>query len=111
MLDGLSPLELGASSVLLVGILSDLIELTGGVFRMGSKEFYPEEGPVHDEPVEPFAVEQHAVTNAQFAEFVSDTGYVTVAERPLDQELFPILRLRISSQALWYSLQPLDQSI
>ena len=72
-----------------MGTLTDLVELTGGVFRMGSQQFYPDEGPVHDERVEPFAIEQHPVTNAQFSEFVSDTGYVTVAERPLDEELFP----------------------
>jgi formylglycine-generating enzyme required for sulfatase activity len=29
------------------------------------------------------------VTNAQFAEFVDATGYVTVAERPLDPALYP----------------------
>jgi formylglycine-generating enzyme len=58
---------------------------------MGSQQFYPDEGPVHDEHVEPFAIEQHPVTNAQFLEFVSDTGYVTVAERPLDPVLFPDL--------------------
>ncbi len=36
-----------------------------------------------------FAIERHPVTNAQFAEFVADTGYVTVAERPLDPALYP----------------------
>jgi formylglycine-generating enzyme len=56
---------------------------------MGSLQFYPDEGPVHDPRVGPFAIEQHPVTNAQFSEFVSDTGYVTVAERPLDPALFP----------------------
>jgi formylglycine-generating enzyme len=71
--------------------LSDLIELTGGVFRMGSQQFYPDEGPDHDRHVDSFAIEQHPVSNAQFSEFVSDTGYVTVAERPLDQALFPEL--------------------
>jgi sulfatase modifying factor 1 len=58
---------------------------------MGSQQFYPDEGPVHDPRVGPFAIEQHPVTNAQFSEFVSDTGYVTVAERPLDPALFPDL--------------------
>jgi formylglycine-generating enzyme required for sulfatase activity len=58
---------------------------------MGSQEFYPDEEPVYDEDVRPFAIEQHPVTNVQFSEFVSDTGYVTVAERPLDQMLFPDL--------------------
>ena len=32
------------------------------------------------------------MTNAQFAEFVADTGYVTVAERPLDPALYPGVR-------------------
>jgi formylglycine-generating enzyme len=40
---------------------------------MGSQQFYPDEGPVHDQRVGPFAIEQHPVTNAQFSEFVSDT--------------------------------------
>ena len=90
-----------------MGTLSDLVELTGGVFRMGSQQFYPDEGPVHDERVQPFAIEQHPVTNAQFSEFVSDTGYVTMAERPLDQVLFPDLPLKSLNQAHWrLPLQP-----
>jgi formylglycine-generating enzyme required for sulfatase activity len=36
-----------------------------------------------------FAMERHPVTNAQFAEFVDDSGYVTVAERELDPALYP----------------------
>jgi sulfatase modifying factor 1 len=68
-----------------------LIELSGGVFRMGSQQFYPDEGPVHDAQVRAFAIEQHPVTNAQFSQFVTDTGYLTVAERPLEPGLFPDL--------------------
>ena len=56
---------------------------------MGSTSFYPDEAPVHTATVGAFAVERHPVTNAQFAEFVADTGYVTVAERPLDPALYP----------------------
>jgi len=56
---------------------------------MGSTSFYPEEAPIHTVTVEAFAVEQHPVTNAQFAEFVSATGYVTVAEQPIDPRLYP----------------------
>ena len=70
-------------------MLTDLIELPGGAFRMGSTSFYPDEAPVHTATVGAFAVERHPVTNAQFAEFVADTGYVTVAERPLDPALYP----------------------
>ena len=58
---------------------------------MGSQQFYPDEGPVHTEHVKAFAIEQHPVTNAQFSDFVADTGYLTVAERPLEPALFPDL--------------------
>ncbi len=69
--------------------LSDLVELPGGDFVMGSDAFYPDEGPVHAESVSPVAIEQHPVTNAQFAEFVARTGHRTVAERALDPEQYP----------------------
>ena len=68
---------------------AELIELPGGEFRMGSTSFYPEEAPIHTVTVAPFAIERHPVTNAQFAEFVDATGYVTVAERPMDPALYP----------------------
>jgi len=70
-------------------MLTDLVALPGGSFPMGSTSFYPEEAPVHTATVSAFAVERHPVTNSQFAEFVDDTGYVTVAERPLDPALYP----------------------
>ncbi|CAN5422019.1 formylglycine-generating enzyme family protein [soil metagenome] len=69
--------------------LTELVELPGGSFRMGSADFYPEETPAHTVTVAPFALERHPVTNAQFADFVADTGYVTVAERALDPALYP----------------------
>ena len=70
-------------------MLTELIALPGGDFRMGSADFYPDEAPVHTATVAAFAIERHPVTNAQYAEFVADTGYVTVAERPLDPALYP----------------------
>jgi sulfatase modifying factor 1 len=69
--------------------LTELVELPGGSFRMGSTSFYPEEAPVHTATVDPFSIERHPVTNAQYAEFISATGYVTVAERPLDPASYP----------------------
>lgn len=65
-------------------IRDDLVTLAGGRFQMGSDAFYPEEGPVHEAEVEPFALGRFAVTNAEFDRFVRETGYLTVAERPLD---------------------------
>ena len=70
-------------------VLTELIDLPGGSFRMGSTSFYPEEAPIHTVTVGSFAVERHPVTNAQFAEFVSATSYVTVAEQPIDPALYP----------------------
>jgi formylglycine-generating enzyme len=70
-------------------MLTDVVALPGGTFAMGSTAFYPDEAPVHTVTVAGFAIERHPVTNTQFAEFVEQTGYVTVAERPLDPELYP----------------------
>ncbi len=56
---------------------------------MESTSFYPEEAPIHSVSVHAFAIERYPVTNAQFAEFVAATGYVTVAEQPLDPALYP----------------------
>jgi formylglycine-generating enzyme required for sulfatase activity len=70
-------------------MLTELVEVPGGSFRMGSTSFYPEEAPIHTVQVAGFAIERHPVTNAQFADFVDETGYVTVAERDIDPALYP----------------------
>jgi formylglycine-generating enzyme required for sulfatase activity len=67
----------------------DQASIPGGWFVMGSDDHYEEESPAHDEHVEGFSMDRHPVTNAQFAAFVAATGYVTVAERPLDPAQFP----------------------
>ncbi|MDH3683271.1 MAG: formylglycine-generating enzyme family protein [Acidimicrobiia bacterium] len=69
--------------------MSELVWIEGRAFRMGSDAHYPEEAPVHSVTVDGFWMSPTTVTNAQFAEFVADTGYVTVAERPLDPADFP----------------------
>ena len=65
-------------------MLTELVPVPAGSFRMGSTSFYPEEAPIHTATVNAFGIERHPVTNAQFAEFVDATGYVTVAERAVD---------------------------
>jgi formylglycine-generating enzyme required for sulfatase activity len=60
-----------------------------GTFLMGSEDFYPEEAPVHPVSVDGFWIDEKAVTAAQFRRFVRETGYVTVAERPLAPEQYP----------------------
>ena len=68
---------------------SDMLWIPGGTFLMGSEDFYPEEGPVHEVTVDGFWMDRHIVTNEQFARFVEATGYVTVAERALNPADYP----------------------
>ena len=64
--------------------------LPGGMFAMGSDAHYPEEAPVHRVRVGRRSRSSRSpVTNARFAAFVEATGYVTVAERPLDPADYP----------------------
>ncbi len=63
--------------------------IPGGTFRMGSAGFYAEERPVHRVTVDGFWMDQHPVTVEEFRRFVKATGYVTVAERPLDRADYP----------------------
>ncbi len=56
---------------------------------LGSDDHYPEEAPAHEAAVDGFWIHIRQVTNAQYAEFVAATGYVTVAERPLNPGDYP----------------------
>ncbi|MEA1086378.1 formylglycine-generating enzyme family protein [Sphingomonas sp. CD22] len=61
-----------------------MVEIPGGVFRMGSDDplGFPEdgEGPVRAVRLPPFLIDATAVTNASFALFVKATDHVTDAE-------------------------------
>ena len=66
-----------------------MVWIPGGTFTMGSDTGYPEEAPAHEVTVDGFWMSVHEVTNRQFAKFVEETGYVTVAERPMNPADFP----------------------
>jgi sulfatase modifying factor 1 len=66
-----------------------MIWIPGGTFWMGSNDFYPEEKPVHRAIVDGFWIDKYQVTNKQFQNFVKASGYVTVAERPLNPADYP----------------------
>ncbi|MFO7725554.1 MAG: formylglycine-generating enzyme family protein [Oceanipulchritudo sp.] len=76
-----------------------MVWIPGGEFSMGladpralpqgGREAMPDARPIHRVAVDGFWMGKTPVTNAQFAEFVRATGYVTVAERPLDPADFP----------------------
>lgn len=63
---------------------SEMVRLAGGSFAMGTddREGFPAdgEGPVREVRVRPFSIDRHAVSNADFAHFVTATGHVTEAE-------------------------------
>lgn len=52
-----------------------------GAGTFGDDHHYAEERPAHIANVGGFWIDRHSVTNAQFASFVNDTGYVSDAER------------------------------
>ncbi len=60
-----------------------------GTFVMGSDRHYPEEAPAHEVTVDAFWIDLHPVTNAEFAQFVAASGYVTLAEKPADPAMYP----------------------
>jgi formylglycine-generating enzyme required for sulfatase activity len=68
---------------------ADITWISAATFGMGSNDHYREEAPVHRVTVDGFWIDTAPVTNRRFAEFVDETGYVTVAERPLDPDDFP----------------------
>jgi formylglycine-generating enzyme required for sulfatase activity len=66
-----------------------MICISGGTFRMGSNNHYPEEAPVHHVSVDAFWIDTTPVTNRQFRAFVNETGYVTFAEIAPDPKDYP----------------------
>ncbi len=68
---------------------ADEVWIEPAEFRMGSDVHYAEEAPSRVVSVDGFWIDRHQVTNRRYAAFVAETGYVTVAERPLDPADFP----------------------
>ncbi len=63
--------------------------IPGGRFHMGSDRYYPEEAPARVVEVDGFWIDEGPVNNRDFARFVRDTGYVTVAELAPDPADYP----------------------
>lgn len=66
-----------------------MVWIPEGTFTMGSAAHYPEEGPPGPVEVDGFWMDGRTVTARQFNEFVAETGYMTVAERPPDPSMYP----------------------
>lgn len=79
--------------------LKGMVWITGGEFSMGAQDMPDmnevgmsatrDSRPIHRVYVDGFYIDATDVTNAQFAEFVRATHYVTVAERKPKAEDFP----------------------
>lgn len=76
------------------------IAVRGGSFLMGQNDVYREEGPERTITVDGFWIDATEVTNAQFAKFVDQTGYVTVAEKPVDPTMLGIPQNQIPPDML-----------
>lgn len=62
----------------------EVVEIPGGAFLMGTTDPdanpHDGEGPVREVVLGPYAIAATPVTNAEFASFVAETGYVTQAQ-------------------------------
>ena len=76
--------------------------LPGGSFLMGSNNGMEDEKPVHKISVQSFRIGKYEITNAEFAAFVSDTGYRTDAEKAGASQVI--------TESAWRSIQGADWS-
>ncbi len=67
---------------------TEMVLIKGGTYQMGS-DSYQDSKPVHSVTVNSFYMDEHEVTNAQYAQFVKATGYTTVAEQQLNPADYP----------------------
>ncbi len=84
-----------------------MVWVPAGTFAMGDT-VYDEEQPVRPTKVQGFWMDRTEVTNAQFARFVQATGYVTVAERPVDTHLHPGLPPEMQQPGAVVFISPTD---
>jgi formylglycine-generating enzyme required for sulfatase activity len=70
-------------------VTNELVRIPAQTAALGSEQHYAEERPARPVSVDAFWIHTHQVTNAEFTEFVDATGYITVAERPLDPADYP----------------------
>lgn len=64
-----------------ITVKAPTVSIPSGSTVIGSDRGYPEERPARNVDVDDFDMDVTEVTNAQFAQFVAQTGYVTSAEK------------------------------
>lgn len=84
-----------------------MYRVPGGVFHMGSENFYPDERPVRRIRVASFFMDIAPVTNAEFHRFVEATGHVTFAEvAPLAEDYPGALPEMLQAGSLVFVMPP-----
>ena len=63
------------------GAIGQFVTVPAGQYRKGAYAVYPEEAPEMILHIAGFEMLAHEVTNAEFARFTDETGYLTTAER------------------------------
>lgn len=68
---------------------NEMVEVPSGTFMMGGQDSNAkqDELPRHKVTLNAFYMDKTKVTNEQFGKFVAETGYITLAEKPIDWEL------------------------
>jgi formylglycine-generating enzyme required for sulfatase activity len=67
----------------------NMVCIPGGTYRMGSDRHYPEEAPSHRVTIDGFWIDRTPVTNRDFKQFVTATGYVTLAKMTPEAKDYP----------------------
>ena len=67
--------------------IGTFVTIPSGSFIKSEKTIYPEEGQPEHKKVEGFEMQSHEVTNSQFAKFVTETGYITDAEKSIKKNI------------------------
>lgn len=83
-----------------------MVLIPGGSFEMGGDPGLMDGGsqshgtsyPIHEVSLDPYWIDTTEVTNAEFAAFVEDTGYLTLAERPLPQAFIEQMKAASNAQ-------------
>lgn len=67
----------------------EMLRIPAGNVVIGDPAGYPNERQTMTAPISEFWIDKDEVSNKQYAQFVAATGYITVAERPLDPQNYP----------------------
>ena len=67
-----------------------MVYIPTGTFVMGSESGQTDVRPAHEVRIDAFWIDEHELTNRQFAEFVAETRYITTAEQIGEGHVFDV---------------------